>query len=306
MAPNKNNPYRSNVCNRISESVTVSRRRAVQAGLITALSLSGCLDDETEDDPEADQEDDTDAENGPVSAVRAFSQAAADEDIARMDELSHSQNPLNPAEWVEEGWEFHGGGDEEELDEVDMEVTNNDATVEDLFELEAAEFWFDEEVLAEALEGEQLAAVEITAADPTADDSLWMMATEDGEWRYLFVAAIDDTPDDPEEAFEEPIEDEDNDVVVDIDWEDESTTNDFLQAAVELTDERGIEANRIRIESTIAGGSTEVYDDDEFNATWDGGIAYVLYDADGDQIVVTAINEEANESEVVHREQYEP
>jgi len=39
---------------------------------------------------------------------------------------------------------------------------------------------------------------------------VWVMAPEDGEWRYLFAAAIDDTPDDPEEAFEEPIEDEDD------------------------------------------------------------------------------------------------
>ncbi len=330
MVSDRNYPLRSGNGNRITESVTVSRRRALQAGLITALSLSGCLDnessadpndtsdnesgeettdDETENNADADQEDDTDPDDGPLSAVRAFLQAAVDEDIDQMSEVSHSLNPLDPAAWVEDGWEFSGGGDDEELEEIEMDVIDDDATVADVFELEGAEFWFDEEELDETLDGADMATVEVTAEDPTEDDMVWMMATEDGEWRYLFAAPIDDTPDDPEEAFEEPIEDENDDVVVEIDWEDDSSTSDVPQAAVVITEERGIDANRIEIESTIEGASTGAYDrdDDEFTATWDGGqTLYIPYDTDGDQIVVTAINEEENESEVVHREHYEP
>ncbi|PLK19047.1 hypothetical protein CYV19_16805, partial [Natronobacterium gregoryi SP2] len=62
-------------------------------------------------------------------------------------------------------------------------------------------------------------------------------------------------------------------------------------------------------QSPIEGASTGAYDrdDDEFTATWDGGnTLYVPYDTDGDQIVVTAIDEEEDESWVVHREHYLP
>jgi len=337
MVSEKNNLLKSGDSKRFTKSTTVSRRRAVQVGLITAFSLSGCLtneppadqngssdnevdsssdeqrdettDNETEDNADENQDNDTDPSDGPLSAVRTFLQAAVDEDIDQMSEVSHSHNPLDPAVWVEDGWEFRGGGDEEDLDEIEMEVIDDDATIADVFELEGAEFWFEEEDLDETLDSEDLATVEVTAEDPTEDDMVWVMATEDGEWRYLFAAAIDDTPDDPEEAFEEPIEDENDDVVVEINWDHESATSDVPQAAVVITEERGIDANRIKIESTIEGASTEVFDrdDDEFTATWDGGhTLYIAYDTDGDQIVVTAINEKENESEVVHREHYEP
>jgi len=137
---------------------------------------------------------------------------------------------------------------------------------------------------------------------------LWVMAPEDGEGWHLFAAAIDDTPDDPEEAFEDPIEDEDDDLVVEIDWEHESDMSDIPQAAVVLTDERGIEANRFEVESTIEGASNATLDqdDDDFTASWEGITLFVAYNEGGDQIVVTVINEAENESEIVHREHYEP
>jgi len=241
--------------------------------------------------------------------VRAFLQAAVDEDIEQISDISHSRNPIDPAEWVEDGWEFSGGGNEEEIEDIEMEVVDDDATVADLFESAGAEFWFEEDELTETLEGSDMALVEVGGEDPTEDNVVWMMATEDGDWRYLFAAPVDETPDDPEEAFEEPIEDENDDVVVAIDWEHDSSTNDVPQAAVVMTDERGVDANRIRVESTIEGASAEVYDrdDNEFTATWDSGqTLFIQYDTDGDQIVVTAINEDEDESEVVHREQYEP
>jgi len=84
--------------------------------------------------------------------------------------------------------------------------------------------------------------------------------------------------------------------------------SDIPQAAVVLTDERGIEANRFEVESTIEGASNATFDqdDDEFEANWEGITLYVPYNEDGDQIVVTAINEAEDESEIVHREHYEP
>lgn len=306
---------------RTTETTPVSRRRALQVGIVTAVSLAGCLDTDSSDpngesDTESESSSDgdgsegegSDSDEGPLTVVYAFLEAAADEDLDRMSELSHSHNPLDPAAWVEDGWEFRGGGDEEDLEGLDAEVIDDDATVEDVFELEGAAFWFEEDELAETLEGADMATVEVTVDDPTEDDTVWMLATEDGEWRYLFSAPIDDTPDDPEAVFEEPIEDENDDVVVEIDWEYDSPTSDVPQAAVVLTDERGVDANRIEVESTIEGASTGAFDrdDDEFTATWEDMTLYIAYDTDGDQIVVTAINEEENESEVVHREHYEP
>ena len=329
MVSDRDNTLQASDTNRTAES-TVSRRRLLQSGLVTTVLIAGCLDDDpssdpsnesgsddelgeqtTDDEAENDgdtEEDDSDSDDNPLSVVYAFLEAAVEEDVDQMSELSHSHNPLDPAAWVEDGWEFRGGGDEEEIEEIEAEVIDSDATVTDLFELEGAEFWFEKEEFAETLDDADMAMVEITAEDPTEDDMVWMLATEDGEWRYLFAASVDDTPDDPEEAFEEPIEDEDDDVVVEIDWEYDSPTSDVPQAAVVLTDERGIDANRIEIESTIEGASSGAVDrdDDEFTATWEDITLYVPYHTDGDQIVVTAINEEENESTVVHREHYVP
>ncbi|SDR18632.1 hypothetical protein [Natronobacterium texcoconense] len=321
MVSDRDSPSQRSDSDESTADSTISRRHALQAGIVTTVSLSGCLGDGfavdsgddsdtgTDDGDESTEEGDPYPDDGPLATVYAYLEAAVDEDLDRMSELSHSDNPVDPAAWVEEGWEFRGGGDEEALEEVEMEVRDDDATVEDVFELEGAEFWFEEEDLAETLEGEELATVEVGAEEPTEDDMIWVLATEDGDWRYLFAAAVDDTPDDPEEAFDEPIEDEDDDVVVEVDWEYDSPRSDVPQAAVEITEERGVEANRIEIETTIEGASTGAYDreDDEFTATWDGGhTLYIPYDTDGDQIVVTAIDEEEDESWVVHREHYLP
>ncbi|WP_049897008.1 hypothetical protein [Natrialba chahannaoensis] len=338
MVSDRDTPLQTSDGNQPTMGTSISRRRVIHSGLATTVLVAGCLDDvssggpsdggdgtgsdegseaqstddgeETDGEGQADAEaDDSDSDDGPVSVVYAFLNAAVEEDLDRMSELSHSQNPLDPAAWVEDGWEFRGGGDEEEIEEIEIAVINDDPTVTDIFELEGAAFWFEEDALAETLEDADMALVEITADDPTEDDMLWLLATENGDWRYLFAAPVDDTPDDPEEAFEEPIEDEDDDVVVEIDWEYDSPTSDIQQAAVTLTEERGIDVNRIEIKSTIEGASTGAYDrdDDEFTASWDtGATLYIPYDTDGDQIVVTAINEAENESTVVHREHYEP
>jgi len=322
-----------------TKTTTISRRRALQVGLITVGSLAGCLNTESSTDPnngsgngsdsdelderttdndteeqavdndaETEEEEGSSLDDNPENVVYEFLEAAVEEDLEQMSELSHSRNPLDPAAWVEDGWEFRGGGDEEDLEGLNAEVIDDDLTVEDIFELEGAAFWFEADELTDTLEGEAIVSIAVTVDDPTEDETVWILATEDGEWRYLFAASIDDTPDDPEEVFEEPIEDENDDVVVEIDWEYDSQTSDIPQAAVVLTDERGIDVNRIEIESTIEGASTGAFDrdDDEFTATWEDVTLYIAYNTDGDQIIVTAINEDENESEIVHREHYLP
>ena len=304
-----------------------SRRRLISAGIVAAaVPLAGCTAGETDssdeptDESDTQNETDVDDEASPEemtepdadvddaeAVVRQYLLAAVEEDIDRMSELAHSQNPLDPAMWVDDGWEFRGGGDEEELDNLETAVIDDDATVDDVFELEGATFWFDNEELADDLDSERLVVIELTADDPTEDDMHWIIATEDDNWRYLFGAPVDSTPENPEELFEEPIEDENNDVVVSVDW-DHDRAGDVPQAAVELTDERGVEANRIEIETTIEGAETGAFDrdDEDFTANWEGVTLFIPYNSEGDQLVVTAINEETDESEIVHREQFEP
>ncbi|MFP8955013.1 hypothetical protein ACLI4Z_18955 [Natrialbaceae archaeon A-arb3/5] len=313
----------------------LSRRRALQLGIAaTCLPLAGCVSDEpgdsdsTDDEPDSSNEDtdgsdddsgddeEIDDEGEPVDdetraalieVVDTYLTAAANSDLETMSEVSHSLNPYDPLAWEEEGWEFQGGDGNEELGEYDVDVIEADGSIDDLLELEGAEFWFDQDDTRDELADERIALLDVgVEGDGGSETDRWALATEDDEWRYLFFAPVDETPADPEEAFSDPIEDEDNDVVEEIIWEHDSPTSDVTQAQVVLTDERGIDAERIRIESTIAGGETGAYDrdDEEFTATWTDITLYVQFDPDGDEITVTAID--GDEETVVHREHYEP
>ncbi|QFU84382.1 hypothetical protein [Natronorubrum aibiense] len=309
-------------------STRLSRRSALRVGLVVSVvPLAGCTSEEmngtspnnttTNDEQNEDGNQSNDGEEvnkiDPdetfVAVIETYLQAAVEGDLDTMSEVSHSLNPLDPAAWVEGGWEFRGSDGDENVGEYNIELRTENGTVADLLELEGAKFWFERDELTAELDGEDIAVLEVHPEDPTEGEAnVWVLATEDGEWKYLFSAPIDDTPDDPEEAFEEPIEDENSDVVEEIDWEYDSPTSDVPQAAVVLTDERGVDAGRIRAESTIAGASTEAYDrdDEDFTATWTGVTLYIQFNPDGDQIVVTAINEEDDKEWIIHREHYVP
>ena len=303
------------------------------------LAVAGCLDSlemdssddsngGSEDSPDADSNDGSDDDSdGPVAVVEDYLAAAANDDPEAMSKHSHDLHPFDPQEWEEDGWEFQGG-DEDEVPEYDTDLRTEDGSVDDILELEGAQFWFQDVDLEAELEDESIAVVEIETDDPAEDGGRWVLVTENDEWQVLFQGSIDETPDDPEEAFEEPIEDEADDVVVEIDWEYErpdfgtdddeadadneadgtdgtdETEFEVTQAAVVLTESPGIEAYAVRAESAIAGGSMETYDPDEEPGGWANSRIFVQYDPDGDQITVTAISDD--EETVVHREQYEP
>lgn len=322
MSPERESSLQSS-SNKGPDSTRLSRRSALRVGLVASVvPIAGCTSDgvddgssnnTTTDDGQNKDGDEKDAETDPdeqfVAVIETYLQAATEEDIETMSEVSHSLNPLDPAAWVEDGWEFRGSDEDEEIGEYDIEVRTEDGSIDDVLALEGAKFWFERDDLTAELDGEDIALLEVHPEDLTEGEAnVWVLATEDGEWKYLFSAPIDDTPDDPEEAFEEPIEDANGDVVEEIDWEYDSPTSDVPQAAVVLTDERGVDAGRIRAESTIAGASTEAYDrdDEDFTATWTGVTLYIQFDPDGDQIVVTAIDEEDDEEWIVHREHYLP
>ena len=154
MVLDRDAPLQPSDGDRLTESTTVSRRRALHVGLVPIVSIAGCLNTESLGDPtdgggdESDNDDESDDSEGNatnddadtegesadpeeelLSVVYAFLEAAVEEDLDRMSELSHSNNPLDPAVWTEDGWEFRGGGDEEDLKGIDAEVVNDDATV---------------------------------------------------------------------------------------------------------------------------------------------------------------------------------
>jgi len=313
-----------------------SRRRLVSVSIVVAaVSLAGCTAVETEPldgtDDGSDNQHQTGVDRGVSSedttkpdadvddakaVVREYLLAAWQEDVARMSELGHSQNPLDPVTWINSGWGFSGSRDEAYLDAIDIAVINDEATVDDIFELADAALWFESESLADELDGEHLVVIEVTSDDPTEDDIHCAIATENNEWHYLFGETVDSTPENPEELFEAPIEDENDDVVDAVNWE--FGPDDECIVAVRLTDDRGIDATRIELETTIENHKTlgenawlpgrvdAENDNDEFTATWEGGIILLRYSSEGDQLVVTAIDEKADESEIVHREHVEP
>lgn len=139
-------------------------------------------------------------------------------------------------------------------------------------------------------------------------------ANDDGtEWHVYWSVLREETIDDLEAAFEAPIVDEDDDVVAEIDWEHDQARSgnaadgedlewDVEWAKVVLTDSPGRDAETVRIESTIEGSEFELFG--EGSNAWARSWVAVSLNPDGDQIVVTAIDD--GEETVVHRERYEP
>ncbi|MBZ6494587.1 hypothetical protein KWG76_06590 [Haloterrigena longa] len=323
---------------RDSESSTtttaVSRRRVLQGGAVTTvLTTAGCLgdtltadddaagDDGSTDDGSSSDDDSTNAEGDDADSdepaaledelrplIDDYLDAAAAEDTETIATLSHGSSPLHPGDWEEAGWEFQGDA-YADVDGYEIERVAEDAAVEDVSDLEFVEFWFEDDGLAEAIGSEEIAIVEVASDDLEAEDlDVWVFVTEDEEWKVFFVGTEDETPADPTEAFEEPIEDEENDVVAKIDWEfDQDNLGEETEwARVHLTDSPGVDADTVRIESTIAGTEMEFYNDETgaASSTWAGATGTVELNPDGDQIVVTAID--GDDERVVHRQHYEP
>lgn len=292
-------------------------------GAIGLAAFAGCLGDRAtsaddgngSNDGEESHDDGSEEDSGSnsdtdaVAVVDAYFEAAAAEDTDALADIIHSSSPLHPTSWEEDGWEFSGGGDTEAYD---TEVVTTDGSTEQILELESAEFWFQETDLEETIGGADIALVDVNSDGSDADDpERWVLVMADDEWQVFFRGVVDDTPEDPEEAFEEPIEDEANDVVAEIDWEFEQAgaggqTDDTEWARVVLTDSPGIEADTVRIESTIAGTELEFYTErtGEMSTTWADSWGAVELNPDGDQIVVTAIHD--GTEEIVHREHYLP
>ncbi|ELY76852.1 hypothetical protein C487_10137 [Natrinema pallidum DSM 3751] len=309
-----------------SESSTtttaVSRRRVLQgvAGM-TVLTTAGCLgetltaDDSSSGDGEStsadggtDGDESTALEDELRPLIDDYLDAAAAEDTETIATLTHGSSPLHPAGWEDTGWEFQGDA-YDDIDGYEIERVIETAAVEDVSDLATADFWFEDDELATAVGSNDIAIVEVASNDLAAEElDVWVFVTEDEAWKVFLIGTEDETPEDPTEAFEEPIEDAENDVVAGIDWEfDQDNLGEETEwARVHLTDSPGVDADTVRIESTIAGTEIEFYNDEngDLSSTWAGASGTVELNPDGDQIVVTAID--GDDERIVHRQHYEP
>ncbi|GAB3687396.1 hypothetical protein GCM10028857_20440 [Salinarchaeum chitinilyticum] len=285
-------------------------RRSVllATGTTIAAALSGCSNVVSQLPGNDDGIEKTDLR----AAIEAYFEAGVDGDVEAFAAAVHPASPMHPDRWEGGDWEFSlEGGTVPEPIEIDS--ISIGATVEDVLALEHADRWFQADQLEEAIGSADLAIVEVSAEELEASDQdTWALATDDGEWTVLFASTEADTPENPEDAFEPEIRDEAGDVVAEVDWDWEQSDSgaaadaDAEWARVILTDDPGVEADTVRIESTIAGTQVEFYDEQTESAstTWAGSWGSVQLNPDGDQIVVTAID--GDEATVVHRVHYEP
>lgn len=305
--------------------MTVERRSYLTAAGGTALALlAGCLDESDTDEPTDDDPDESDeADSGPEAAVRSYLEAAGDQDDDALAEAAHSASFLYSTARDGSGVEYPFGSadgidDFDDLESFESEVRTADASSDDILAFDGMAYVFDEETLEDDLGDEETALVwtEAEYRDPEVNGALvtrrtiWVVATDaesdagapesdadDDRWVVYWISELTETISDLEAAFEPPITDEDDDVVAEVDWD-----YDEKSAAVVLTDSPGRDAETVRIESTIDGSSYE-FDGEGTNA-WANSSATISLHSDGDQIVVTAIDD--GEETVVHRVRFEP
>lgn len=295
------------------------RTYLVTAGIGASSLLAGCLSDgssdgeSSNDGNETDSEDETENESDPEQVIETYLEAAQAEDPDAMVDVVHSASPLRDL-LTDPEWEFESSGDAD-LDALETEVVTADGSVDDVRELEGAAFWFEDIDLEDEIDDAEITLVraELDGEASTGQTGVYALVTEDDEWTVFWIGGEDDTPENPEEAFEPEIIDTDGDVVDRIEWDvdavDAPEDSDFETgdyARVHLADSPGLEADLIRIESTIADSEFEFYGEDENEAStsWARTWANVQLDPDGDQVVVTAVR--GDTETVVHREHYEP
>ncbi|OLZ42163.1 hypothetical protein A6E15_14820 [Natrinema saccharevitans] len=295
------------------------RTYLVTAGVGASSLLAGCLSDGPAEDDSDDEPDPDGDESGPENeprpgeVIETYLEAAQAEDPDAMAAVVHSASPLQGL-LTDPEWEFESSG-AADLDALETETVTADGSVADVRGLEGAEFWFAQSDLEAEIDDEEIVLVRAELDGSAAGDGpgVYALVTEGDEWKIFWVESGDDTPEDPEEAFEPEIIDTDDDVVERIEWgvdavdaPEGSDSEPGYYARVHLTDSPGLEADLIRIESTVAGSEFEFYGEDktEPSTSWAGTWANVRLNADGDQIVVTAVR--GDTETVVHREHYEP
>ena len=296
------------------------------AGALGVTGLSGCLtiDDGGSGDPgtaspdpsntesptptesPTDSPTATPAADDPVAAIEAYFAAVADSDADALRKVVHDESPF--VDTIEAG-KVTFPETAPAFDPDAAETVASDPAAADVREFQAAGFVFDDGALESAFADRAGLLVE-AASEPTnlSMGETWVLLRESGEWRVFWVGTRPDIPDDPSEVFDPEIIDSEHDVVEEVDWEYDQDTDGAVSnvewAQVVMTDTPGIEAETIRVASTIEGWETELSGGDDEPGGWAGTWANVALHEDGDQIVVTAISGETET--VVHRVHYEP
>lgn len=309
-------------------------RRTVLAASGIALStvLAGCpgnvsieLDRKEDGNGTAADDDgnETVADNGgtttpsaedPAAVIDAYLAAAREEDTDALADAIHEDSAIHPSNFEGTDWEFDGS-DERAYEYTNPRVIDDDPSIEDVRAFEGVAFWFESGELEEALADAEVEIVGVDLPSSVDEDQpdRWVLATEDDDWTVFWFGREDDPPENPEDAFEDEIVDEDGDVVDRVEWDidvenelADPREESFDYAKVVLTDSPGMAAEKIVIESTIADGQFAFHgrDEDEMGTGWSGSWANVQLEPEGDQIVVTAVQPDTEE--IVHRVHYEP
>jgi hypothetical protein len=295
------------------ERPTSTRRRFLGGGAaVAALSLAGCLDDSlagARDEPdESDQATPTSSRGDLRGIVGEYIDAAAAADLEELAAVTHSESLLHPDRWTDTDWEF----DDEvyrAVEGFELQQVTRDVSVEFLLEFHAVDLWFDEDELGTRIGSAEVAVVDLDSEPLTAAQrDSWILVTEDGEWRVFFVSGGRRPAGDQRDAFQPEIVDTDGDVVESVTWDVESESApaaDRIRVRVALTESPGVDADTIRIETTVAGTELEFYTEENgpVATSWAGNTGTIAANADRDQLVVTAVDGETET--VVHREHYE-
>jgi len=202
---------------------------------------------------------------------------------------------------LEDGETEFDDDETQDIEIVGHETIAEDVTAADVLDLQYAETMFQEEdELADVFNAEDAVFldVEFDPADPFRED-IWVVVTEGEEWK-MFWATVE-SPEEPGEQFESEVIDENEAVVAEVDWNPD-IDNPGEWAQVTLTDNPGIEADAVRVESTLGGSEFELSGNSQ--TAWAGSWVNVNLNSTGDQVVVTAITD--TDETVVHRVQYDP
>ncbi|WP_128478842.1 hypothetical protein [Halorussus pelagicus] len=227
----------------------------------------------------------------PTDIIDTYLSAAKDEDVDTLSEVVHSSSPLQSA--LDGGnvmFKFADSGPR-----TSSTVAVADASASDILELEFASQQFEKSELADTIEGSDVMMVDVELEDAKSNaPGTWVLATENGDWRVFWIGKNEQAPANLDEMFDEPIKDTDGTVVDRIEYNSsqENTVD------VHLTESPGVEADIIRVESTVEGHVAE------FDGSWSDSWVAVPIHPEGDQIVVTVVKD--GTEEVVHRVHFEP
>jgi len=306
------------------------KRRALLTALGTAsvASLAGCIGDDENGDANGDDGTPTDedgepangddgaangddgtptdegTENGdgeqpssdlgdPTAPIEAFVDAAEASDTDAAVALLHPSHPFHPDNLEDDEWEFELSGSDAPIERLETAVLSEDPAPADVIgRVAGAEFFFEEDALADALNDGPAALVEARMVPETGDPAtlLGVVTAHDGEWRLLWQG---------EPAQQEAAAPEFEARVV----EEIQFDTDEHQARVQFVDSPV--ADSVTVESTGPTDADGVVVTENTSDT-PASVDYldVSVDPEGDEVVVTATVD--GEARVVHRERYPP